>query len=101
MQRVRTILSRTAASIDRRGFSSACARLGINKLCNSSGEAVDGVKSGSTVLVGGFGFSGVPNTLINALRDRPDITNLVVVSNNAGMPGVGLGEFAWMAKATG
>lgn len=47
----------------------------------------------STLLVGGFGFSGVPNSLINALRDRPDLTGFTVVSNNAGMPGVGLGMF--------
>ncbi|KAJ3545614.1 hypothetical protein NM208_g2428 [Fusarium decemcellulare] len=92
MQRIRAVLGPTSAYVYRRGFATTCARLGINKLCNSSGEALDGVKSNSTVLVGGFGFSGVPNTLINALRDRPDITDLVVVSNNAGMPGVGLGQ---------
>jgi len=46
----------------------------------------------STLLVGGFGFSGVPNSLINALRDRPDLRDFTVVSNNAGMPGVGLGK---------
>ena len=50
------------------------------------------MKSDTTVLVGGFGFSGVPNTLINALRDRTDLKNFTVVSNNAGMPGVGLGQ---------
>lgn len=50
------------------------------------------MKGSSTVLCGGFGFSGVPNTLINAVRDRPDITDLTVVSNNAGMPGKGLGQ---------
>ena len=31
-------------------------------------------------------------SLINALRDRKDLTNFTVVSNNAGMPGVGLGQ---------
>jgi 3-oxoacid CoA-transferase len=31
-------------------------------------------------------------TLINALRDRKDLSNFTVVSNNAGMPGVGLGQ---------
>lgn len=49
------------------------------------------MKGSSTVLVGGFGFSGVPNTLVNAVRDRPDVKDLTVVSNNAGMPGAGLG----------
>ncbi|KAF2730221.1 hypothetical protein EJ04DRAFT_567960 [Polyplosphaeria fusca] len=56
-------------------------------------EALKDMKSDSTVLVGGFGFSGVPNTLINAVRDRSDLTNFTVVSNNAGMPGVGLGQW--------
>lgn len=50
------------------------------------------MQGGTTLLVGGFGFSGVPNTLINALRDRTDLRDFTVVSNNAGMPGVGLGE---------
>jgi len=49
------------------------------------------MKGPSTLLVGGFGFSGVPNTLINAVRDRPEVKGLTVVSNNAGMPGAGLG----------
>jgi hypothetical protein len=44
------------------------------------------------ILVGGFGFSGVPSTLINAVRDRPELKDFTIVSNNAGMPGVGLGN---------
>jgi 3-oxoacid CoA-transferase len=52
------------------------------------------MRGGTTLLVGGFGFSGVPNTLINALRDRVDLNGFTVVSNNAGMPGVGLGKFS-------
>jgi 3-oxoacid CoA-transferase len=31
-------------------------------------------------------------TLINALRDHAEIKDLTVVSNNAGMPGIGLGQ---------
>lgn len=57
------------------------------------------MKGPATVLVGGFGFSGVPNTLINAVRDRPDIKDLTVVSNNAGMPGAGLGT--WPSTLSG
>lgn len=52
------------------------------------------MRGDTTLLVGGFGFSGVPNTLINALRDRSELKGFTVVSNNAGMPGVGLGECA-------
>jgi len=76
----------------RRNFSMTASQRAINKICPSAAEAIKDMKSSSTVLVGGFGFSGVPNTLINAVRDRPDIRDLTVVSNNAGMPGVGLGK---------
>lgn len=84
--RLEIILPRT-----RRCFSSSRPVRRINKLCNSATEAVGDMCGGTTLLVGGFGFSGVPDTLINALRDRPDLTDFTVVSNNAGMPGVGLG----------
>lgn len=76
----------------RRNFSASTSKSAINKLCGSAKEAVKELKGSSTLLVGGFGFSGVPITLINALRDRPEVTDLTVVSNNAGMPGVGLGK---------
>ncbi|KAF2009814.1 hypothetical protein BU24DRAFT_400279 [Aaosphaeria arxii CBS 175.79] len=75
-----------------RFFSSSSFRNQINKIYPSASEALKDMKSDTTLLVGGFGFSGVPNTLINALRDRTDLTNFTVVSNNAGMPGVGLGQ---------
>jgi 3-oxoacid CoA-transferase len=76
----------------RRNFSASSSQRAINKIVPSAEEAVKDVKGSSTVLVGGFGFSGVPNTLINALRDRPELKDFTVVSNNAGMPGVGLGK---------
>ncbi|EUC31229.1 hypothetical protein COCCADRAFT_101797 [Bipolaris zeicola 26-R-13] len=75
-----------------RFFSASTSRPAINKIVSSAEDAIKDMKSDSTLLVGGFGFSGVPNTLINALRDRSDLTNFTVVSNNAGMPGVGLGQ---------
>lgn len=76
-----------------RFFSNTANHAAINKICPSAQEAIKDMKSDSTVLVGGFGFSGVPNTLINAVRDRSDLKNFTVVSNNAGMPGVGLGQW--------
>jgi 3-oxoacid CoA-transferase len=42
------------------------------------------------VLCGGFGLCGVPDTLINAIKARPDIKGLTAVSNNAGVVGSGL-----------
>lgn len=77
----------------RRNFSVSTAKRAIDKLCPSAQEAIKDMKGSSTLLVGGFGFAGVPTTLIDAVRDRPDIKDLTVVSNNAGMPGVGLGRF--------
>lgn len=76
----------------RRNFSASTSKSAINKLCASANEAVKEIKGSSTVLVGGFGFAGVPLSLINAVRDRPEVKDLTVVSNNAGMPGVGLGK---------
>jgi 3-oxoacid CoA-transferase len=49
------------------------------------------MKSNSTLLAGGFGLSGVPDTLINAVRNNSAISGLTVVSNNAGVDGSGLG----------
>lgn len=48
------------------------------------------VEDGMTVAVGGFGLSGNPFDLIEALRDT-GVKNLTVVSNNMGVDGAGLG----------
>jgi len=51
----------------------------------------DVVKDGITVMCGGFGACGIPENLIDALRDS-GVRNLTAVSNNAGLDGVGLGR---------
>src|ERR687898_3472567 len=43
-----------------------------------------------TIMAGGFGLCGIPETLIQAIRDS-GVKNLTVVSNNAGIDNVGLG----------
>jgi len=48
------------------------------------------VKEGMTLMCGGFGACGIPENLIDALH-ASGIGNLTVVSNNAGLDGVGLG----------
>src|SRR5258708_29167815 len=48
------------------------------------------VKEGMTLMCGGFGACGIPENLIDALH-ASRIGNLTVVSNNAGLDGVGLG----------
>ena len=45
---------------------------------------------GMTVMSGGFGLCGIPETLILALRDS-GVKNLTVISNNAGVDDFGLG----------
>jgi 3-oxoacid CoA-transferase subunit A/3-oxoadipate CoA-transferase alpha subunit len=58
----------------------------------SAVEAVAHVRSGDTVMVGGFGLVGAPLMLIDALVDESDATDLTIVSNNIGEPGRGLGR---------
>jgi 3-oxoacid CoA-transferase A subunit len=58
----------------------------------SAEEAVSVVRSGDTVMVGGFGLVGAPLALIDALVEASEATDLTVVSNNIGEPGRGLGK---------
>ncbi|MBN8937383.1 MAG: CoA transferase subunit A [Rhizobiales bacterium] len=48
------------------------------------------LKDGMLIMAGGFGLCGIPETLILAIRDS-GVKNLTVVSNNAGVDGIGLG----------
>ncbi len=48
------------------------------------------LKDGMTIMSGGFGLCGVPSVLIEAIRES-GVKDLTVVSNNAGVDGVGLG----------
>jgi len=54
-------------------------------------EAVKAIPDGATVLVGGFGLCGIPENLINGLL-KTGAKQLTVVSNNAGIDNVGLGQ---------
>src|SRR5215468_583995 len=62
----------------------------INKVIASAAEAVQDVKDGSTLVVGGFGLCGIPENLINALVEK-GVKDLTCVSNNAGVDDWGLG----------
>ncbi|KDQ11702.1 hypothetical protein BOTBODRAFT_67857 [Botryobasidium botryosum FD-172 SS1] len=62
-----------------------------SKVWRSADEAVVDVKSGDVVLSGGFGLCGTPDTLIQAIARRPEVTKLTAVSNNAGVGEKGLG----------
>jgi 3-oxoacid CoA-transferase subunit A len=64
----------------------------MDKLYPGAREALAGlVRDGMTVAVGGFGLCGIPEALIDALRDS-GATGLIVISNNAGVDGFGLGK---------
>jgi len=58
----------------------------------SAEEAASCIRSGDTIMVGGFGLVGAPLTLIDALAEQSEATDLTVVSNNIGEPGKGLGK---------
>ena len=63
----------------------------MNKVYGSAEDALAGVlKDGMTIMSGGFGLCGIPETLIEALR-KSGVKDLTVVSNNAGVDGFGLG----------
>jgi 3-oxoacid CoA-transferase subunit A len=64
----------------------------MKKIYPSAAAALDGVvKDGQLLAVGGFGLCGIPEALIDALRDSA-VKNLTVISNNAGVDGFGLGK---------
>lgn len=54
-------------------------------------EAMSHVHDGDSVMVGGFGLRGAPNTLIDALVATGK-KNLTIISNDLGSPNVGLGR---------
>jgi 3-oxoacid CoA-transferase subunit A len=62
----------------------------LDKTVGSTREAVADIGDGSSLAVGGFGLSGVPIQLIDALYELGS-TNLSVVTNNCGTDGKGLG----------
>lgn len=62
----------------------------MDKVCASAAEAVAGIPDHASLAVGGFGLSGIPAVLIQALYGQ-GATGLSVVSNNCGVDGQGLG----------
>ena len=64
----------------------------MNKIYPSAAAALAGaVHDGQLFAVGGFGLCGIPEALIDALRDS-GVKDLTVISNNAGTDGFGLGK---------
>ncbi|KAF1047792.1 CoA transferase subunit A [Xylophilus sp.] len=64
----------------------------MNKIFPTAADALKGVVAdGQLLAVGGFGLCGIPEALIDALRDS-GAKDLTIISNNAGVDGFGLGK---------
>src|SRR5215207_4914107 len=63
----------------------------MRKVYSDAHAALAGLlRDGMTIMAGGFGLCGIPETLIHAIRDS-GVKHLTIISNNAGIDGVGLG----------
>ena len=62
----------------------------MNKVFPDAKSAIEGLRDGMTLLVGGFGLSGNPENLITAAHES-QVNELTLVSNNAGTDHYGLG----------
>jgi 3-oxoacid CoA-transferase subunit A len=65
--------------------------MAVNKIFPNAKAALAGLlRDGMTIMSGGFGLCGIPSALIEAIRDS-GVTNLTIISNNAGVDDAGLG----------
>ncbi len=72
----------------------------MNKIYPSAAAALQGVvRDGQLIAVGGFGLCGIPEALIDALRDS-GTKNLTAISNNAGVDDFGLGKLLQTRQIT-
>jgi 3-oxoacid CoA-transferase subunit A len=63
-----------------------------SKVYKDALSAVAGnLRDGMTILSGGFGLCGIPNALIDAIRES-GVRNLTIVTNNPGIDGIGIGK---------
>jgi 3-oxoacid CoA-transferase subunit A len=69
----------------------------MNKVFASADEAIRDITDGATLLVGGFGLCGIPETLIEAVM-RKGVKNLTTISNNAGVDEFGLGKLLYAGQ---
>lgn len=64
--------------------------MALNKKVSSAQDAISGIKSGMTIMCGGFGLCGIPENSIAAIK-AVGVKDLTCISNNAGVDGFGLG----------
>lgn len=69
----------------------------INKIVKTMAEAMNGIRDGSTVLIGGFGSVGQPALLIEGLIEQ-GAAGLTIVANNAGTGRTGLARLMELGR---
>jgi 3-oxoacid CoA-transferase subunit A len=62
----------------------------INKVVANAKVAIQDIKDGDTLMLGGFGLCGIPENCINALVEK-GVAKLTCISNNAGVDDFGIG----------
>jgi 3-oxoacid CoA-transferase subunit A len=62
----------------------------MNKVYKNAEEAIEDIKDGMTLMLGGFGLCGIPENSISALLKK-GVKDLTCISNNAGVDDFGLG----------
>lgn len=62
----------------------------MNKVVKNAEEALEGIKDGMTLMLGGFGLCGIPENTITALV-KSKVKDLTCISNNAGVDDFGIG----------
>ena len=63
----------------------------MNKVYQNAGSAIFDMLDHVTILAGGFGLCGIPENLIQAIKEK-GIRNITCISNNAGVDDFGLGK---------
>ena len=61
----------------------------INKIVKTMSDAFAGLQDGATIMIGGFGGSGIPHDLSDCLVEQ-DAKELVIITNNAGSGETGI-----------
>jgi len=64
--------------------------MSLHKVVANAEEAIKGIQSGQTLLLGGFGLCGIPENCITALVKK-GVDQLTCISNNAGVDDFGIG----------
>jgi len=62
----------------------------MNKVVKNADEAIQGIRDGMTIMLGGFGLCGIPENSISSIV-KAGIKNLTCISNNAGVDDFGIG----------